>query len=212
MVQRLGQKGLKPHRDRPMNRITTRIIHEEHAALSAMLRSILLLLEQHRRNATLPDFASLRAMLFYVDEFPEKRHHRKESALLFPKLRARSLLSRGLLDRLDEDHARGEARIRAVEHALLAFEMMGESRREAFEQSVRRYTDFYLDHMATEERELLPLAEKVLTQADWDELDEAFGSNRDPMAGHSPDAEYEALFKRIVNSVPAPIGLGPATR
>ena len=195
-----------------MNHITTRIIREEHAALSAMLRSILLLLEQHRRDATLPDFASLRAMLFYVDEFPEKRHHRKESELLFPKLRARSLLSRRLLDRLDEDHAHGESKIRAVEHALLAFEMMGESRREAFEQSVRRYTDFYLDHMATEERELLPLADKVLTQADWDELDQAFGSNRDPMAGHSPDAEYEALFKRIVNSVPAPIGLGPATR
>ena len=72
-----------------MTHATTRIIREEHAALSAMLRSIPLLLGQHRRKATLPDFAVLRAMLFYVDEFPEKRHHRKESEVLFPKLRAR---------------------------------------------------------------------------------------------------------------------------
>ena len=73
-----------------MSHDALRIIREEHAALSAMLRSILLLLAQHRREGSLPDFATLRAMLFYVDEFPEKRHHLKESELLFPKLRART--------------------------------------------------------------------------------------------------------------------------
>ena len=48
----------------------TQIIRNEHSALAAMLRSILLLLAQHRRERSLPDFAALRAMLFYVDEFP----------------------------------------------------------------------------------------------------------------------------------------------
>src|SRR6478735_1145003 len=121
-----------------MTHATTRIIREEHAALSAILRSISMLLGQHRRQGTVPDFAALRAMLFYVDEFPEKRHHRKESELLFPKLRARTPISRELLDRLDDDHARGERKIRNVEHALMAFEMMGESRRAAFETAVER--------------------------------------------------------------------------
>ena len=191
-----------------MTHAATKIIREEHAALTAMLRSILLLLAQHRREGTLPDFGVLRAMLFYVDEFPEKRHHRKESELLFPKLRARTPLSRELLDRLEDDHARGERKIRNVEHALLGFEMMGEPRREAFEQAVERYADFYFDHMAMEEREILPLAERVLSDDDWAQLDEAFGANRDPLTGHEPDAEYRALFTRIVNMVPAPIGLG----
>ena len=65
---------------------TIRVITEEHAALSAMLRSVLLLLAQYRRQNVLPDFAALRAMLFYLDEFPEQQHHRKESEILFPKL------------------------------------------------------------------------------------------------------------------------------
>jgi hemerythrin-like domain-containing protein len=78
------------------------------------------------------------------------------------------------------DHARGELRIRELEHALLGFEMMGEARREAFEQAAARYVDFYLTHMAVEEREILPLAE----------------------------AAYRALFTRIVNLMPAPVGLG----
>ena len=191
-----------------MTHTTTRIIREEHGALSAMLRSILLLLAQHRRQGTLPDFSVLRAMLFYVDEFPEKRHHRKETELLFPKLRARTPLSRELLDRLDEDHARGERRIRHVEHALLAFEMMGEARRAGFEKAAEQYVDFYLAHMAMEEREILPLAERVLTEADWAELDEAYGANRDPLTGFEPEEEYRQLFTRIVNAVPAPLGLG----
>jgi len=191
-----------------MPHATIRIIREEHSALAAMLRSILLLLEQHRRERTQPDFRALRAMLFYVDEFPEQRHHRKESELLFPKLRARTPLARAQLDRLDADHARGEHQIRELEHALLGFEMLGESRRTAFEEAARRYVDFYLAHMALEEREILPLAERVLTQEDWVELDAAFEANRDPLTGHVPEPDYEALFTRIVGFVPAPIGLG----
>lgn len=185
-----------------------RIIREEHAALSAMLTSLVLLIEQEQRRHQLPDFGALRAMLFYLDEFPEKRHHRKESELLFPMLRARSALAHELLDRLDDEHARGERNIRELEHALLSFEMLGETRRAAFEEAAQRFADFYLAHMAAEEDVVLPLAQQVLTPSDWAELDTAFSANRDPLTGCPPEADYEALFTRIVNLVPAPIGLG----
>ena len=186
------------------------IICQEHSALSAMLRSVLLLLSQHRSTGAPLDCASLRAILFYLDEFPEKRHHLKESQLLFPKLRARTPLARELLDRLDEDHSRGEHRIRELEHLLLGCEMMGESRFAAFEDAASRYVEFYFSHMLLEERELLPLADRVLTDEDWAELDAAFTADQDPLSGGKPDAEYVALFTRIVNLVPAPLGLGPA--
>jgi hemerythrin-like domain-containing protein len=193
-----------------MTHAALRIIHEEHVALSAMLRSIPLLLQQHRRQGTLPDFAALRAMLFYVDEFPEKRHHQKESQLLFPKIRERTPEAAAVLDRLDRDHANGEKAIRDLEHALLAFEMLGEPRRDGFERAAQQYVDFYFEHMSVEEKHVLPLAEKALTAQDWTELDAAFLANRDPLTGHEPEQEYRALFSRIVNLLPAPIGLGPS--
>jgi len=115
-----------------------------------------------------------------------------------------------VLDRLDQDHARGEQAIRELEHALLAFEMMGESRREAFERAVQQYVDFYFQHMTLEEKQVLPLAEKLLSDADWLALDAAFAANRDPLTGHEPEDDYRALFSRIVNTLPAPLGLGPA--
>lgn len=191
------------------------IIRHEHGALSAMLRSISLLLAEHRKRGTLPDFTVLRAMLFYVDEFPERLHHTKESRLLFPMLRRRSSEAAAVLDRLDRDHAGGEHAIRELEHLLLGFEMMGgtvhgEDRRQRFETAVAKYIDFYLEHMRVEETQILPLAERVLSAADWKELDVAFLQNRDPLVGDEADGVYRDLFKKILMTLPAPLGLGSA--
>jgi hemerythrin-like domain-containing protein len=184
------------------------VIRDEHQALAAMLRSLKMLLAQARREGRMPDFEVLRAMMFYVDEFPERLHHTKESELLFPLLRERAPELATTLSRLDNDHARGEAAVREVEHALLAFEVMGESRRDAFEQAVDRYVTAYLEHMAVEESQVLPAAQRLLTAADWQELDAAFSANKDPLTGHEPADEYRELFHTIVNNAPAPIGLG----
>ncbi|HRD85893.1 MAG TPA: hemerythrin domain-containing protein [Rubrivivax sp.] len=191
-----------------MKHLTLDVIHDEHQALAAMLRSLSMLLAQARREGRMPDFDVLRAMLFYVDEFPERLHHTKESALLFPRLRERAPELVEVLDRMDRDHAAGEKAIRDLEHALLAFEVMGESRRIAFEQAVERYISFYLQHMAVEENDLLPAARRLFTAADWAELDAAFAANRDPLTGHEPQDEYRPLFRKIVMNAPAPIGLG----
>ncbi len=198
---------------------TINIIRQEHWALSAVLRSMILLLAEHRRHHSLPDFAVLRAMLFYVDEFPERLHHAKESELLFPMLRARSAALAPTLDRLDRDHANGQAAVRNLEHELLGFEMMahtaaGEQRRERFERAMKVYADFYIEHMRVEEVQVLPQAERLLTVGDWAELDAAFRDNRDPIAGHGAGQVsvglYDDVFSRIVALVPAPLGLGPA--
>ena len=187
---------------------TSKVILDEHSALSAVLRSIALLLAEHRRRATLPDFAVLRAMLFYIDEFPEQRHHPKESDLLFPRLARVAPELMPVIRRLEAEHMQGESRVRALQHLLLAWELIGESRRPAFSQAVDEYVRFYLDHMRVEETELLPVAERKLTQADWDEIGRAFEADRDPLAGGQRDPNYDRLFTRIVRSAPAPIGVG----
>src|SRR5664279_2306908 len=138
-----------------MRPLSLTVIRDEHNALAAMLRSLPMLLAQARRDNKLPDFSVVRAMLFYIDEFPERLHHTKESELLFPKVRAKVPALAATLDRLDADHGRGEQAVRELEHLLLAFEVMGEGRREAFEQAVDRYIASYLNHMAVEETEVL---------------------------------------------------------
>jgi hemerythrin-like domain-containing protein len=190
-----------------MQPLALRVIRDEHQALSAMLRSMGMLLAKSRRDGQLPPFEVLRAMMFYVDEFPERLHHSKEESLLFPAVRKRVPELGTVLDRLGRDHERGESALRDLEHKLLAFEVMGEPRREAFEKALETYTRNYLEHMALEELEVLPAAHKHLTPADWAALDAAFGANRDPLTGHDPADDYRPLFTKIVSHAPSPIGL-----
>lgn len=187
-----------------------KIIHEEHRALAAMLESLRLVCQTLPAKARREDLDLIRAILFYIDEFPERLHHAKETELLFPKIRARASEAGAVLDHLDAQHARGENAIRELEHLLLAYEQLGESRRQPFVDALGRYIEFYTEHMGLEESQVLPLAQRVLTDDDWRELDRAFEENRDPLTGHKPSEEYTALFDRIVAMAPAPIGLGPS--
>jgi hemerythrin-like domain-containing protein len=192
-----------------MPHLTLQIIRDEHAALAAVLRSLLMLVERGPQDEPERFFDVLRAMLFYVDEFPEKLHHPKETELLFPKLERAAPELRPVIARLDLDHHNGESRVRALQHLLLGWELLGDARRAAFVDAANIYVNFYLDHMRTEEAELLPVAERLLTQADWDELDAEFQATRDPLAGGVREPSYDRLFTRIVMTAPAPIGVGP---
>ncbi|OHC80382.1 MAG: hemerythrin [Rhodoferax sp. RIFCSPLOWO2_12_FULL_60_11] len=192
-----------------MLRESLRIIHDEHEALSAMLRSIGLMLDRGPGNEPEGFFNVLRAMLFYIDEFPERLHHPKESELLFPKVAARAPETAQLIAQLEEEHQQGESSVRELQHLLLAWELLGESRREPFDVATKRYLSFYLEHMRLEETVILPAAMKVLSAADWKDIDAAFETNCDPLTGKYPrDPLYDQLFTRIVNHAPAPIGLG----
>jgi len=136
---------------------TLRVIRDEHGVLSAVLRSISLLLTECRRRQIQLDFTVLRAMLFYIDEFPEKVHHTKESELLFPKIRERSDEGAAVLDRLDADHAASHRAVLELEHDLLALEMMADAadadaRRVAFEAKMHDYVTSYLEHMRLGQR------------------------------------------------------------
>ena len=193
-----------------MPHLALRVIHDEHQALATLLHSLRDLAARVADSPRPADFETLRAVLFYVDEFPERRHHRKESELLFPRLRTRAPQAAPVLDRLDTEHVLGERMIRDLERALLAYEQLGRSRRQAFLDAVSRFANFYAAHMQLEETEVLPLARRALEPADWRELDEAFAENRDPLTGHAPEDEYRDLFRRIVSLAPAPLGSDPA--
>ena len=187
-----------------------RIIHDEHRSLAAVLHGMLYLVHQIRDRGTRPDFGLLGAMTYYIDAFPERFHHPKEDQYLFRLLRMRRPDAALLLDRLESEHRAGAEKIRTLEQALARYQHGGAAEFSNFLAAVEAYAAFHWDHMRAEEAELLPLAEQHLSPGDWEAIDAAFLGHTDPMQGAKPGAEYEALFSRIVNLAPPPIGLGPA--
>lgn len=192
-----------------MKHASLQIIRDEHSSLAAMLRSMLMMVERGPEDNPEQFFDVLRAMLFYIDEFPERLHHPKESDLLFPRVVRAAPSVMPVVERLERDHINGEKSVREMQHSLLAWELLGEPRRPTFTEQCKQYVSFYLEHMRLEETVILPEAEKVLSDADWKELDAAFEENCDPLTGkYQPDPAYDRLFTRIVMKAPAPIGLG----
>ena len=115
-------------------------------------------------------------------------------------------MTAGLLDGTDV-----QARPLNAEHASREIALIWRTnspRREEFENAARRYVVDYLRHMTVEETTILPAARASLQPDDWQELNAAFEANRDPLAGHDPSGEYAPLFRKIVNTAPAPVGLG----
>jgi hemerythrin-like domain-containing protein len=178
------------------------MILAEHAALTRVLQAMHAIVTQAKWRDRTPDFEPLRAMLFYIDEFPERLHHVKESAMLFSRLRELDPSASALLDRLDHEHTQGECRARELQHRLTAWQWLGESRRDAFEHALRAYTAFYMEHMRVEETEVLPLAERVLGDDDWRMLERAFGMHCDALTQTRPQAQYDKLFQCILAAMP----------
>lgn len=207
MIQTLMPLGKESKR--PMKRRSLHIIRDEHASLAAMLRSMTQLLAQGPAEDAQQFFDVMRAMLFYIDEFPEQLHHPKESNLLFPKVAKKAPEVRGAIDRLERDHMHSEKAVRDLLHLLLAWELVGPTRKAGFVDAFGPYVESYLEHMRLEEAIVLPAAQAALTDEDWAEVDQAFDLNADPLTGkHPPGPAFEKLFSRIVAKAPAPIGLG----
>jgi len=188
------------------------VIEDEHRSLAAVLHGLLHMVREIRDRGAKPSFEVFGAMIYYIDAFPERFHHPKEDRYLFRLLRKRCPKAGGLLDQLEEQHRIGAHKIRTLEQALARYQNGGEDEFPHFAAAVDDYADFHWKHMSDEENEVLPLARKHLTPEDWDTIDAAFLGHADPLVGVEAGAEYRALFTRIVNLAPPPVGLGPATR
>ena len=188
---------------------SVQIIRDEHMALAAVLRSLTLMIKKGPAEEPELFFDVVRAMLFYIDEFPERLHHTKESELLFAPLLAKAPHLAQDLDKLASDHVYSEGAVKELQHLLLAWELLGDSRRKVFESTVEHYVTAYLNHMRLEETVVIPEAEKNFTAEDWAQLDAAFEKNCDPLTGKYPrEPLYDRLYTRIVMRAPAPIGMG----
>jgi hemerythrin-like domain-containing protein len=193
-------------------REAVRIIKDEHRSIAAVLHGLLFLTRDIGDGGAQPDFRVLRAMLDYIVAFPERLHHPKEDRYLFARLRERSPESGPLIDQLEAEHVRGAEFLQRLQDALIAYEREGAAKFDDFRRAVQEYADFHWAHMRREEDEVLPLAERTLTESDWTAIGAAFKQNDDPLFGIKPKEEFEQLFHRIVQLAPPPIGVGPDGR
>ena len=186
-----------------------RIIEDDHRALAAVLHGMRYLVREIAERGATPRFDVLGAMIYYIDAFPERVHHPRESEYLFRFLRGRCKEAAPILDLLEDEHRAGAAYVRRLEQALARYQGGGASEFPAFAAAVESFATFELEHMRREERDIIPLAKAHLLPSDWEAIDAAFAGGAVPIFNPKTTDEYGKLFDRIVMLAPPPIGVGP---
>jgi hemerythrin-like domain-containing protein len=186
------------------------VIKDEHRSLGAILHGFLFLVDEIKAGRMQPDFKLLHAMLYYLENFPEKLHHPKEDAFLHHYMRLRSPEAGAILDVVEEEHRHSHAQSEAMLAALDNYEKSGAAGRDAFLDVVKSYAEFQWRHIEREEDQVLPLALSILKPEDWAAIDAAFSAHQDPFTSYEHIKEFRHLFREIVRLAPPPIGVGPA--
>jgi hemerythrin-like domain-containing protein len=180
----------------------------EHRSIAAVLHAMLFLVREQRMRGKPVDPKVFRAILYYLDVFPERMHHPKEERYLFAAIRRKTSEANAVLDELAHEHESGGHSIRDLEQTLLRYEEGGEQEFEPFAQAVEAFVAGYREHMRKEEEGVMPVARRVLTAQDWAGINAEWAANRDPLAGLEAERDYDRLISRIVELAPPPIGIG----
>ncbi len=184
------------------------LIKGEHRALAAVIDAMTHVVRIARGAKKPTDFRLLHVMLYYIREFPERRHHPSEDSSLFALLMQRTDEADEVIRELEAEHDKGEAMLVALTVALSTWEAGRANGLEMFRDALRRFSEFYWRHMEKEETKVLPVAEVQLTDQDWLAVKDAFSARGDPRLGKETGDEFNELFSEIVRMTPAPIGLG----
>ena len=187
--------------------LAQRIIQSEHFEIGLVLTCLDRLVGAVRKGAWQPDFDLLNLIVHYIEAFPATFHHPKEEEYLFAAVLKRDPAAATLIDRLCDEHAEGLSMINELWASLQAFRQRA-SARDRFFDAASRLIDSEREHIACEERTILPLAAQVLRPQDWLQVNTAFAQNASPLLGPERKAQFDTLFGQILRLVPGTLVFG----
>ena len=185
------------------------IIQDDHRNLWRIIMSIDAVADELDEGGKV-DVKFFNAVFDYIESFVDEAHHHKEDGYLFRLMRARSDKANTIIERLEAEHRNAPLNLKFLRQQLAEHAERGLGNSE-FTESLRNYTQALRSHIRTEEKDLMPMAKDVLTEADWLEIDTAFLDNKDPLFGEEAKAEFRELYHRIAALAPDSIGLGGQT-
>ncbi|WP_405914224.1 hemerythrin domain-containing protein [Streptomyces sp. NBC_00963] len=137
-------------------------------------------------------------------------HHTGEDELLFPLLRERATLDPELMDRMDAQHAQVDDAVTAIDAELPAWTASADAAvGERMAARIDAMMPTLIEHLAEEEREILPIVAVTLTQSEWDALGKHGMSaisltRRLVILGHITEEADGTERRRFMKVLPAP--------
>jgi hemerythrin-like domain-containing protein len=174
---------------------TLTLWHADHLNFSRLLNVLELELASFHDGGE-PDYELMLEVMYYMTHYPDVFHHPKED-LVFGRIREREAGASATIERLMGEHATlkrdGQELVQELD-GILDGSIVS---RERMEATARAYLATFREHMRIEEKEILPLAARLLTPADWTAVDNAIRQFQDPLFGPRTEQRYAALARHI---------------
>jgi hemerythrin-like domain-containing protein len=166
-------------------------LHEDHVNMAKLLTLLDQQLAVFRDGGTV-DFGLLQDIMDYMSQYPDGVHHPRED-LIARRLAERDPAAAADAQGLMAEHADLGDLSRRVHAAVGEIALGAELPREGVVQLVEDYADRLRHHMSREESGFFPLAERLLTDADWDALRSQFDAAHDPLFGDDVQEKFRSL-------------------
>jgi len=169
--------------------------HGDHARFSRLLAYLEKEMAAFHEGGD-PNYQLMRDVVHYLHFYADRVHHPRED-VAFERLIKRDPAYQFSIHRLLQEH-----RAIAVAGATL-LELLEELlddailERAKIESAAALYLVYFRNHLATEERDILPRAALVLTPEDWAAVKAAISDVPDPLFGSDIAAEYRELREWI---------------
>ncbi|MEJ8835563.1 hemerythrin domain-containing protein [Ramlibacter sp. AN1133] len=183
--------------------------HEEHAYFARLLQVLQEEVDTLYTGQT-PNYELLLDIVSYLREYSDQVHHPREDEA-FKRLARRSPELRPILVRLHQEHrviAQSGDRLRELVEEAVSDAVLP---RADIEAAASTYIVYYRNHIATEEKEVLPVAARSLTEDDWLAAKEAAPAKADPLVGGDAGDRFRHLRRRIAGETPPHHRAAPAT-
>ncbi len=141
-----------------------------------------------------PDLSMMRSIVVYIQEYPEQAHRPLEDMIFSILLEREEKVM--LLQELMTEHTDLELVTRKLRDSLESY-IKGAFSKEMLKHQLSTFLIKQRQHLYTEELEIFPIVQSILTKADWEKIQSAALFKDGPVFGERTQNDYEHLYREI---------------
>jgi hemerythrin-like domain-containing protein len=166
-------------------------------AMSSTLLAVRTITRRSLRTTSKPDFSQLNRLVRYLERFPQKLHQPAEEQYLFRALEQREPTASRAVARAKRDHAACQGYLNRLRDSLDRWTRGQESAGSEVALFSDDYARFCRLHARIEMRDVLTVAARVLTPADWTAIEQAYARDSDPLERATSRGDCEAALRTL---------------
>jgi hemerythrin-like domain-containing protein len=175
---------------------TDQLMHE-HEAVLRMLNILNSVSEKLHMGEKIP-IQHLESMIDFLQVFVDKCHHGKEEALLFPELEKRGIKNQGgPIGVMLAEHVKGRNFVKELATGIESYKNDDRNAVEKITENAGGYINLLNQHIIKENTILFMMADRVLAQAEQEELVRKFDELEERVIGHGKHLELHTLLESL---------------